>query len=264
MTENKRRIAEDGAASPPRSGGRSRLKGFFIAVFIILLAVVALQMFLPAKDRSDPVLRASTADIHVYAEKGDLYFIPLKPDAPPFGFILYPGAKVPKEAYSYLARAIAQAGYPAVLVGVPLGFAIFGTESASRPIAALPDVKKWVIGGHSLGGVAAALYAKKHQDLVVGIVFLASYPPGGASLADTRIQALSISASNDMQATREKIAKAKPLLPESASYMVVDGGNHAQFGDYGPQRGDGAAEIAPSRQQMETADSVLAFLANFK
>jgi len=249
MTEKKRRF---------------RIRSLLMAVLVVLAAVAVLQYFSPLRDRSDPALRASTTDLHVYAEQGDLYFIPQKPATASTGFIFYPGAKVPKEAYSYLARAVAQSGYPAVLVGVPLGFAIFGSESASRPIAALPEVKKWVLGGHSLGGVAAALFAKKHQDIVTGIVFLASYPPGGTSLADTRIQALSISASNDMLATREKIAKATPLLPESTRYFVVDGGNHAQFGDYGTQRGDGVAEITPGRQQAETSASVLAFLAIFR
>lgn len=264
MTDKKSRAAGEKTTVPAGPGRGFRLRSLLIIALVLLLSIAAFQVLAPAADRSDPALRTSTADLRVYAEKGDLYFIPKKPGATSMGFVFYPGAKVPKEAYSYLARALAQAGYPTVLVGVPLGFAIFGVESAARPAVALPDVKTWVVGGHSLGGVAAALYAKKHQDLVAGIVFLASYPPGGASLANTKIQALSISASNDMLATREKIAKSRLLLPESTRYLVIDGGNHAQFGDYGTQRGDGAAEIPPSLQQRVTAESVSAFLASLR
>ncbi len=264
MTLKKSRPTGEKTTNSAVSSRGFRLRNIPIIALVLLLAVAALQVFSPATDHSDPSLRTSTADLRVYAEKGDLYFIPQKPDAASMGFVFYPGAKVPKEAYSYLARAVAQAGYPAVLVDLPLGFALFGVESAARPAAALPEVKTWVVGGHSLGGVAAALYARKHQDLVAGIVFLASYPPGGSSLANTKIRALSISASNDMLTTREKIAKSRPLLPESTRYLVIDGGNHAQFGDYGRQRGDGAAEIPPSLQQRETAESVSAFLASLR
>jgi len=177
---------------------------------------------------------------------------------------MYPGAKVPKEAYSYLGRAVAEAGYPAVLLDVRLGFAIFDAQAASRPITALPGIRKWVLAGHSLGGVAASGFAKKHQDQVSGIVFLGSYPSASGSLAETRIRVLSISASNDMLATQEKIGKARPLLPDSANYIGIAGGNHAQFGDYGTQKGDGAAEIPPSRQQRSVAESVLALLASLR
>ena len=262
MAFKKSRPAGEKKTGSPGSGRGFRLRSLLIIAFALLLSVAALQVLTPATDRSDPSLRTSTADLRVYAEKGDLYFVPREPGESSVGFVFYPGAKVPKEAYSYLARALAEAGYPAVLVGVPLGFAIFGAESAARAAATLPGVKTWVVGGHSLGGVAAALYAKKHQDTVAGIVFLASYPPGGSSLANTKIQALSISASNDALATREKIEKSRLLLPESTRYIVIEGGNHAQFGDYGTQRGDGAAEIPPSLQRKLTTESVLAFLAS--
>ncbi|MFA5851635.1 MAG: alpha/beta family hydrolase, partial [Spirochaetales bacterium] len=160
--------------------------------------------------------------------------------------------------------SVAEAGYPAVLLSVPLGFAIFNPSAASRPIASLPGVRKWVLAGHSLGGVAASLYAREHQDIIAGIVYLGSYPPGGGSLAGTKIKALSLSGTNDMLATAEKIDKAKPLLPESVRYVVIQGGNHAQFGDYGPQRGDGVAEITPRLQQSIVVESVLALLASMQ
>ena len=43
--------------------------------------------------------------------------------------------------------------------------------------------------------------------------------------------------------------------------IVIEGGNHAYFGDYGPQRGDGAAAITPEEQQQTAADAIEAWIS---
>lgn len=35
--------------------------------------------------------------------------------------------------------------------------------------------------------------------------------------------------------------------------MCIPGGNHAQFGNYGVQKGDGTASISAEEQQVQTA-----------
>jgi len=264
MAGRTQRISGEEGSPAPRLRRRSR-PGTFLAFFLLaVLAVSAFQVASKFPDLSDPILRTSSSTVSVHSEGGDLRFLPQGREALPVGFIMYPGAKVPKEAYSYLARSLAEEGYPAVLVDAPLGFAIFGVDAASPSIAALTGVKRWVLAGHSLGGVAASLYAKKHPESVAGIVLLGSYPPGGGSLAGLDLRALSISASNDMLATQEKIEKSRTLLLETTLYLRVPGGNHAQFGEYGSQRGDGAAEIPPGRQQGIVVESVLALMANLR
>lgn len=37
---------------------------------------------------------------------------------------------------------------------------------------------------------------------------------------------------------------------------MIEGGNHAGFGDYGPQQGDGEATISADEQQEIAADAV--------
>ena len=264
MTSRKQRFSGEEWNQTAKIRRHPRVRAFITLVLLAILIISAIQMFSKFPDMSDPVLRVSTSAVDVHSDGKDIYFMPHGAENASLGFIMYPGAKVPKEAYSYLARSLAEAGYPAVLLDAPLGFAIFDVGAASRPAATLPGIRTWVLAGHSLGGVAAALFAKKHLDIVSGIVFLASYPPGGGSLAEARLQVLSISASNDMLATREKIEKARRLLPESTRYVRISGGNHALFGDYGSQRGDGAAEITSGRQQGVVVDSVLALLASLQ
>ena len=135
-----------------------------------------------------------------------------------------------------------------------------GAETANIGFIFYPGAK--VPKEHSLGGVAASIYAKKHGQIVAGMIFLASYPSKGGALNDTGIKVLSMRASNDKLATKEKVDAARKLLPESARYVSIEGGNHAQFGNYGPQRNYGAASISAGDQQKAVLDSILAFLAS--
>lgn len=77
------------------------------------------------------------------------------------GIIIYPGAKVDSEAYSYIAQEVSKQGY---LVGIPnvrLNLPILDINKADQLIDKYSDINQWYIGGHSLGGVAATSYAKK-------------------------------------------------------------------------------------------------------
>ncbi|MEI6101951.1 MAG: alpha/beta hydrolase, partial [Eubacteriales bacterium] len=42
--------------------------------------------------------------------------------------------------------------------------------------------------------------------------------------------------------------------------VVLQGGNHAQFGNYGLQQGDGTATISRESQQNQTADAIAGFI----
>ena len=45
-------------------------------------------------------------------------------------------------------------------------------------------------------------------------------------------------------------------LPADSAVEVLDGANHAGFGDYGDQDGDGEAQITREQQQEITADLI--------
>ena len=42
--------------------------------------------------------------------------------------------------------------------------------------------------------------------------------------------------------------------------MEIEGGNHAQFGNYGPQKGDLPATISAQDQQAQTVEAIANFL----
>lgn len=163
------------------------------------------------------------------------------------GIVLYPGAKVKNTAYSYYAQGLAHEGYTVIVPKMPFNMAFFNSDRAEDYVKQFPKVNEWFIGGHSLGGVAAATYAKKHT--VRGLILLASYPAKTNNLSKKGFDVLSIFAEHDKLTTREKIDAAKPLLPSDTTYFQIDGGNHAQFGMYGTQKGDGQATISALEQQ---------------
>jgi len=178
------------------------------------------------------------------------------------GIVFYPGARVDYRAYTPQAEAIADAGYKVVLLPMPLNFAIFGANRADEVIAAFPEITTWAVGGHSLGGAMAAEYVKTPPSSVEGLILWGAYPAGNNDLSATNLDVLSIYASNDQVATLQEIDESRTNLPEATVFVEIDGGNHAGFGWYGPQRGDGRLEISRMDQQEQIVDATVTFLEN--
>lgn len=179
------------------------------------------------------------------------------PDADPgntYGMVLYQGAKVDAEAYAPLAHQLAAQGWTVAIVKSPFDIAFFNNNGADEAMASQPQVEHWYVGGHSLGGVVAANYAGSHADSLDGIVFLASYPT--ADLSETGLNAISIYGTNDGVLNRDSYANAESKLPANTHEDVIEGGNHAQFGSYGAQSGDGNATIPPEQQVDETVSFI--------
>ena len=50
---------------------------------------------------------------------------------------------------------------------------------------------------------------------------------------------------------------AKKLLPDGFAEYVIEGGNHAQFADYGEQRTDGKAAVTNEEQIERTVTLII-------
>ena len=145
---------------------------------------------------------------------------------------------------------------------MPLNLAVLNLNAADEIIAQNPQIKRWVIGGHSLGGAMAAQYALEHDAKIDGLVLWASFPAESADLSQHDIEAVSIYASLDGLATPEEVLPAAERLPNDATFVEIDGGNHAQFGDYGEQNGDFPATIDLQTQIEQTVQFTLELLEN--
>lgn len=171
--------------------------------------------------------------------------------------IFYPGAKVDTIAYLPVLMMIAEEDADVFLIDMPLHYAFFGLNKADKIMAAY-SYDEWYMSGHSLGAAMSGVYASKHLDELAGVIMLAGYP--SKSLKHDGFSLLSIYGTNDGNV--EMLQKGKDNRPDDYSEVVIDGGNHAQFGDYGLQKGDGTAKIDPQKQWDETAEAIKKFLNN--
>lgn len=169
--------------------------------------------------------------------------------------IFYPGAKVEAAAYAPLLRELAGAGMDVLLVEMPLRFAFLGMNQAT-PLFEQYNYVNWYVGGHSLGGAVAANYACSHPEGLAGVILLAAYP---TKPMDDSMVLISVYGSEDGVLSLDKIAAGRDYAPKTYAERVLEGGNHAQFGSYGPQTGDGAASISPEEQWSQTVEAILTY-----
>lgn len=177
-----------------------------------------------------------------------------------WGIILYPGGHVDHRSYAPLARMLAQEGYLVVVPRMPLSLAVLKPNAARGIMKDHPEIGRWAIGGHSLGGAMAASFAEKSPQSVDALFLLASYPAGSADLSGSAASVSSLLGSRDTVVSAQTWEDAKTLLPPATTYLTVEGGNHAQFGSYGEQPGDSAATIAPAEQWRQTVAAIRSLL----
>ena len=224
-----------------------------LGAFVVWASVAAAPM--------PEALNALQSDDQVQVETEPWLIFRPDGDEPAVGLVLYPGARVDPRAYAPTARAIASGGYLVVIAPMPLNLAFFAPDQAAEVMAAFPEIERWAVGGHSLGGAMAARFSYKNPDGVEGLVLWAAYPASTDDLSDYSIAVTSIYGTMDGLATGSKIAASRPLLPSSTAWAAIEGGNHAQFGWYGEQSGDGIATISREEQQQQIVAATLALLA---
>lgn len=179
------------------------------------------------------------------------------------GFIFYSGGLVEPEAYAAHLQPIAQAGYAVFAPTMPLNLAVFNIDAADEIIAEHPEIEHWIIGGHSLGGAMAAQYAFDNDNQIDGLVLWAAFPAQSTDLSNHDISVASIYGSNDGLASAEEIKNSAARLPDDTIFIEISGGNHAQFGDYGEQKGDLSADIPLKDQIAETVKGTLMIVGGF-
>ena len=235
---------------------KSAAKRIGMAVFIVFAVLFALFFFYTENyyhaDRTAVMmLRTDEYAAVTSSQTGLLFDGPGEEDL----LIFYPGAKVQETSYAPLLRQIAEEGMDVFLVRMPARLAFFGSNKADEALQETADYANVYIGGHSLGGAMAANYAAEHAESLDGVILLAAYST--KPLPDS-LPVLSVYGTEDGVLNRGNYEKNLANVP-NLQEVVIEGGNHAQFGSYGEQRGDGEASIDPGMQWNETAEAILEF-----
>lgn len=180
------------------------------------------------------------------------------------GLIIYPGGRVDPRSYAPAAHALAEDGYLVIIPPMPFNLAVFGWQEAEQVINNYPTISNWAISGHSLGGTMAAKYALSDPGQINGIILWAAYPSSSDDLSASPLESMSIYGTDDGLISVNEIDDSRQIMPETTSWVRIDGGNHSQFGWYGDQPGDNPASISREMQQQIIIESTKNLLAKIK
>jgi len=231
-------------------------KMLWIFLVVVLVIVIGIAGFLGSYSRSDPIVNeylVSSRTVRVKEFDNCYYF-----DGPgeERALIFYPGAKVETKSYAPLLFKLAENGTDCFLVKVPCNIAFFGSNEATKIIDKY-NYSDWYMSGHSMGGAVAAIYTANNASRLKGVILLAAYPT--KKIPDS-IKFLSIYGSQDGVLKMDKYNECKQYWSANSTELVIEGGNHAQFGYYGKQKKDNDASISAEEQQKQTLESIIKFI----
>ena len=211
------------------------------------------------------------------AETNDFIILSPEEGTPKTTIIFYPGGLV--DPHSYLKwqdqMVAGDSTLQIITVKMPSNLAVINSNKGSKLFDHYTDMERWIISGHSLGGAMATNMIDKYPEKLKALIYLAAYP------ADDRINdytgsVLSISAENDGLTTPADIQDRMNDLPEAYEmnsildfpndvkaktlYYQIEGGNHAQFGNYGEQDDDLEATITREQQQNQMVELIRNYL----
>lgn len=230
---------------------RRRMAVIFLTAAVVVFAVGAAYVsdYYHASAEVEKYL-SDTENVHLLRlSQGILLDGPGEENA----LIFYPGGKVEYTSYLPLLHGIAAEGTDCFLVRMPMNLAVFGQNKATELMQTY-QYQRWFIGGHSLGGAIAARYASDND--LDGLILLGAYPTKAVDEPT-----LELCGSEDRILNWEKREAGDAFLPEGSVTDVIQGGNHAQFGNYAEQKGDGEARISRSEQQSITVQRIREFIS---
>ncbi len=223
-----------------------------IAILALLLLILACFFYLYVSDyyKADEQARnVSLSDsLNIQTSKNLTTIYPDPAVDKQIGLIFYPGGKVESIAYLPLLSLLSQEGLTSVLVTMPFNLAVFNKDAAENVIEAVPTIENWFLAGHSLGGAMASSFVEDQGSTIKGLILLGAYP-----INDADVPTLAIYGSEDIKLDISKLEKTDQVIE-------IVGGNHAYFGNYGLQEGDGTATISRDEQQKVAVTEIINFI----
>lgn len=247
-------------ATAPALKKKRRARARIAAVTIAAVLVAVTAGFLayassPMMAEEEALARAEAAVTVTESAEG-VVLTPANPNGE--GLVFFAGARVDPAAYANKLSGVAESGITVVIARPTLNFAILETRPLSTWEGLAPGVGTWAVGGHSLGGVKACMYAADDANDASAIVLFGSYC--SVDLSGTGIPALTFIGENDELSTEAKIEAAADLLPADAEFVTIPDASHAQFGDYGIQPGDGPQDADGDDVRDAITDGVVGLL----
>lgn len=247
-----------------------KIKKFFICYLPLLL------LFFTSSCSYLPEEVELLNGVKLYETPDYISLLPESASIKGLGFMFYAGGLVDAHAYIPTFQELAREGYAVVIIKSVSNLAILNSGKSQTLLDKFEGVEIWVLGGHSLGAVVACMDVASNPENYKGLVLLAGYPTANDDLSNWDGTVLSIWGELDGLLDPIEIEDNKKLLPTAivvdslsnmpisstagqSLYHEIKGGNHAQFGTYGEQKGDNTALISTTEQHQITVDFIRSF-----
>lgn len=222
-----------------------------LLVLIIGLSIYSSKAYKPLDEMYVAIEALDTSSIAV-KEAFDSYQLTV--DNPKAQIVIIPGGLVYTESYLFLAYSLALEGYNVTLSKALFHLAILTPNYAEKFIS---DTLPNIIIGHSLGGTVGGMIASKNAN-VNHLILLSSYTT--KPIKDASV--LLITAENDLVLNDTAYRDSLGNYYDYTEYKI-SGGNHAGFGWYGAQSGDGLSVITIQDQQRQVIDLISSYLESY-
>lgn len=239
----------------------------FIRYFLLIfwVSIFGWQFYQMNASGFDEAIILSSNDRIIFKDTDEYISFYPKSNQSNISILFFPGALVQPKAYAPLAQNLAHQGYSIHIQKIPFRIAITDNmedEALEKAINFMSSTtnKKWIVAGHSRGGRMASTFASKYPELLSGMILLGTSHPKENDLTQLDIPILKISASEDGLASPSEVEQFAKNLPISTEFVMIDGGNHSQFGYYGFQFGAGSASLTQEEQQEITQKVIIDFL----
>jgi hypothetical protein len=172
--------------------------------------------------------------------------------------IFFQGGLTDPKAYAPLCRKIAENGYTCHLIRMPLRLPQRDYKKISKMFNF--SSKRFVIGGHSQGAKMAAQFVYENPEAMKGLFLMGTSHPRDISLSNVDIPTIKFYAGNDGLASVVEVLENKDKLPANSKLILINGGNHSQFGYLGTLFMDDKATISLGEQQSIVLKNIVSFL----
>jgi len=191
-------------------------------------------------------------------ESGDKITFSASSEVKRIEVIFFQGGLADPKAYAPLCRRIAENGFTCHLIKMAWRLPQYDYEK----IAKMFDLNsgQYVIGGHSQGAKMAAQFVYENPNIMKGLFLLGTSTPKDIDLSNFSIPTIKLYAENDGLASVEEVMKFKDKLPKNTKLILIQGGNHSQFGFLGRLFLDDKPSISLEEQQQRTLEALVSFL----
>lgn len=210
------------------------------------------------QSRGLPTDTFDSTDIVRVNQTDDLITFEATRSADSLEIILFQGGLVDPRAYAPLCRQLAAEGFTCHIVKMAWRL----PQRDYRKTLDLIDLQNgnYVIGGHSQGGKMAAQLVFENPDVFRGLFLLGTSHPRDIDLSGLDIPTIKLYAEHDGLASVAEVMENRSKLPSNAEMVMIEGGNHSQFGYLGKLFMDDSADISLEEQQRRTVEALVGFL----